>query len=247
MNALGCYLSLLNISKDKLMSNLYLWLNLSSAAIPFFYSFHPRLKLHKKFHLVFLSLIITMGVFIPWDIIFTINEIWGFNPDYLKGVKILSLPLEEWLFFICIPFACMFTHYVLLLYFPNMKLKALKTKYISFGYISILFCLILFNYDKWYTLVNFSVAIALTIIALRYNSKLLQYFFLTFLVMLVPFFVVNGILTGSWIENQIVWYNNAENLGIRFGTIPVEDSVYAYSMILMNLLLFEYFSTKFAK
>jgi lycopene cyclase domain-containing protein len=65
--------------------------------------------------------------------------------------------------------------------------------------------------------------------------------------MLVPFFVVNGILTGSWIENQIVWYNNAENLGIRFGTIPVEDSVYAYSMILMNLLLFEYFSTKFAK
>ena len=202
------------------MSNLYLWLNLSSAAIPFFYSFHPRLKLHKKFHLVFLSLIITMGVFVPWDIIFTINEIWGFNPDYLKGAKILSLPLEEWLFFICIPFACMFTHYVLLLYFPNMKLKALKTKYISFGYISILFCFILFNYDKWYTLVNFSV---------------------------VPFFVVNGILTGSWIENQIVWYNNAENLGIRFGTIPVEDSVYAYSMILMNLLLFEYFSTKFAK
>ena len=45
-----------------------------------------------------------MGVFIPWDIIFTINEIWGFNPDYLKGAKILSLPYEEWLFFICIPY-----------------------------------------------------------------------------------------------------------------------------------------------
>ena len=60
--------------------------------------------------------------------------------------------------------------------------------------------------------------------------------------MLYPLFIVNGILTGSWIENQVVWYNNAENLGLRMGTIPVEDSIYAYSVILMNLFLFEYLS-----
>jgi lycopene cyclase domain-containing protein len=62
--------------------------------------------------------------------------------------------------------------------------------------------------------------------------------------MLIPFFIVNGVLTGSWIESQVVWYNNAENLGIRMGTIPVEDSIYAYSMILMNLFFFEYFTQK---
>jgi lycopene cyclase domain-containing protein len=65
--------------------------------------------------------------------------------------------------------------------------------------------------------------------------------------MLIPFFIVNGVLTGSWIENQVVWYNNAENLGLRMGTIPAEDSIYAYSMILMNLFLFEYFSLKYKK
>ena len=185
-----------------------------------------------------------MAVFIPWDVIFTINGIWGFNPDYFLNTKILSLPLEEWLFFICIPFACVFTHYALLLYFPKMKLGENSSKSIAVGLMLTLVFVLIFNYDKWYTLVNFSLAIPLTLIVLKYNPKLLQHFFLTFLVMLIPFFIVNGVLTGSCIENQVVWYNNAENLGIRMGTIPVEDSIYAYSMILMSLFFFELLSSR---
>ena len=182
---------------------------------------------------------LTMGVFIPWDVIFTINGVWGFNSDYFLGFEIFSLPLEEWLFFICIPFACVFTHYALILYFPNLKLNKVATKAISISLVLILFILALANYDKWYSLVNFSLAIPLTWLVYKYNPQLLQHFFLTFLVMLIPFFIVNGVLTGSWIDNQVVWYNDAENLGIRMGTIPVEDSIYAYSMIIMNLFLFE--------
>lgn len=190
---------------------------------------------------------LTMGVFIPWDVIFTINGVWGFNSDYFLGVEILSLPFEEWLFFLCIPFACVFTHYAVLLYFPNLKLKKVTTKAISISLVLILFVLALVNYDKWYTLLNFSLAIPLTWLVYKYNPQLLQHFLLTFLVMLIPFFIVNGILTGSWIDNQVVWYNDAENLGIRMGTIPIEDSIYAYSMILMNLFFFEYLCSIFKK
>ena len=117
------------------MNTLYLWLNIGSISIPFIYSFHPRLQLYKKFHWLFISLMITMAVFIPWDVIFTINGIWGFNPDYFLNTKILSLPLEEWLFFICIPFACVFTHYALLLYFPKMKLGENSSKSIAVGFL----------------------------------------------------------------------------------------------------------------
>lgn len=207
------------------------------------YSFHPKLQLHKRFKWLFLSLILTMVVFIPWDVIFTIHGIWGFNPDYFLGVKFFKLPLEEWLFFICIPFACVFTHYALLLYFPSMKLSETTSRYFAYILILILAILVVFNTEKWYTLINFILAITLTILVLKNNPKLLQHFFLTFLVMLIPFFIVNGILTGSWIEQEVVWYNNAENLGLRIGTIPAEDSIYAYSMILMNLFLFEKFSS----
>lgn len=229
------------------MNSLYLWLNIGSIAVPLLYSFHPKLQLYKKFHWLLLSLMLTMGVFIPWDVIFTINGVWGFNSDYFLGFEIFSLPLEEWLFFVCIPFACVFTHYALLLYFPNLKLNKVATKAISISLVLILFILALANYDKWYTLVNFSLAIPLTWLIYKYNPQLLQHFFLTFLVMLIPFFIVNGVLTGSWIDNQVVWYNDAENLGIRMGTIPVEDSIYAYSMILMNLYYFEYLCSRFKK
>ena len=229
------------------MNSLYLWLNIGSIAVPLLYSFHPKLQLYKKFHWLLLSLMLTMSVFIPWDVIFTMNGVWGFNSDYFLGFEIFSLPLEEWLFFICIPFSCVFTHYALLLYFPNLKLNKVATKAISISLVLILFILALANYDKWYTLVNFSLAIPLTWLVYKYNPQLLQHFFLTVLVMLIPFFIVNGVLTGSWIDNQVVWYNDAENLGIRMGTIPVEDSIYAYSMILMNLYYFEYLGSRFKK
>ena len=221
------------------MDNLYLILNLGSLSIPFLFSFHPKLKLYKKWGAIFMGIALMMLIFLPWDIWFTKAGYWGFNPAYYLDYTFLGLPMEEWLFFICIPYACVFTHYALLHYFPHMKLDERWTNWISYALLLILILLVNFNYDKWYTLVNFGLAILLIPISLKINRPLLQSYYLTFLVMLIPFFIVNGILTGSFIEDQVVWYNNDENLGIRMFTIPVEDSIYAFSMILIPLLVSE--------
>jgi lycopene cyclase domain-containing protein len=58
---------------------------------------------------------------------------------------------------------------------------------------------------------------------------------------LIPFFIVNGILTGSGLKQPVVWYNNAENIGIRLFTIPVEDIAYGLELILANIFFFEIF------
>ncbi len=221
------------------MSYLYLLLNLGSLSIPFLFSFHPKLKFYKHWKSLGIGILISMLIFIPWDVFFTINSIWGFNSSYYLNTKIFSLPIEEWLFFICIPYACVFTHYSLLYYFPNLQLTIGKTKLISYLLILGFLIISIYNYDKWYTFVNFSLATILTLLVVNKYPKILQSYLITFLVMLIPFFIVNGILTGSFIENEVVWYNNSENLNIRLFTIPIEDSVYAFTLILLNLFVME--------
>ncbi|MBU3821391.1 lycopene cyclase domain-containing protein [Flavobacteriaceae bacterium XHP0103] len=223
------------------MDYLYLLLNLGSLSIPFLFSFHPKLKFYRYWKSLVVGIVIGMLVFIPWDILFTKHNVWGFNHDYFLDITWFGLPMEEWLFFICIPYACVFTHFALLHYFPNMTLSLKSTKYLSYALISILLFTAILNYSKWYTLINFLIGALITFIVLKKNIRLLQKYYVTFLVMLIPFFLVNGILTGSFIENEVVWYNNNENLGIRLFTIPIEDTIYAFSLILINLFVVKSF------
>jgi lycopene cyclase domain-containing protein len=69
------------------------------------------------------------------------------------------------------------------------------------------------------------------------KDRLLNRFYISFLVILIPFIIVNGILTGSLIEGEVVWYDPAEITGLRLATIPVEDFAYGFSLILINLML----------
>jgi lycopene cyclase domain-containing protein len=64
-------------------------------------------------------------------------------------------------------------------------------------------------------------------------------FYFAFVVLLIPFFLINGILTGSFIAEPVVMYNNEENLGIRLGTIPLEDVVYGLLMLLLPITIWE--------
>ena len=219
------------------MNYLYLLLNIGSIAVPFIFSFHPRLQFYKHWKSFGLAILITAVIYISWDIVFTINGVWGFNETYLIGVDLLNLPIEEWLFFLCIPYACIFTHYSLIKCFPKFGLNKATTKLIASILIIVFFLLAVFNLERSYTVINFGLAALVLLLVLYSDIKLLQQYFLSYLVIFIPFLIVNGILTGSFIENEVVWYNNLENLGIRLFTIPIEDSAYAFSLLLIPLYL----------
>ncbi len=221
------------------MMSLYFWLDILSISVPLLVSFHPKIRLHHYWKSLFSAIALSMIPFIIWDIYFTIHKYWGFNPDYLSQTYILHLPVEEWLFFICVPYACVFTHEALMVLTKNAHLTTKTTKIITILLLIVFGLVLAFHFDLAYTAVNMIFGIIILLLAYRYNPGLLSSFYLTFLVMLIPFFIVNGILTGTGIENEVVWYNNDENLGIRMLTIPIEDSVFAFSLILLNLLLFK--------
>jgi lycopene cyclase domain-containing protein len=225
--------------------SLYLLINIASFSIPFIYSFEKRMFFIKWWKSVFLSIGIVAIFFLIWDVWFTKIGVWGFNPTYHSNVMLYGLPLEEMLFFICIPYASIFTHYAILYFFPKLKLSDSVTRYFTITLIFIGVIILLFNYNKWYTLINFLVFILLLFYAIVTKNKLLNKFYISFLVILIPFFIVNGLLTGSGIEQEIVWYNNEENLNFRLFTIPIEDVFYAFSMLFSNLILIEKFKKIF--
>ena len=221
--------------------SLYLLLNLASFSIPFLYSFEKRMHYIQWWKEVFLSIVIVATFFIIWDIIFTMEGVWGFNEDYLIGITIFSLPIEEWLFFICIPYASIFIHYAFQYFFPKTHVPVKISNIITISLAVLLFIVAIVNFDKAYTLYNYIILSSVLFYSFFTKNKQLPIFYITFLVILIPFFIVNGILTGSFIEEPVVWYNNSENLGIRIGTIPIEDAGYAFTMLFGSILIIEKF------
>lgn len=223
------------------MTYLYLLINVFTISIPLIRSFEPKIHFYKNFKALFFGISIAGSIFIIWDIIFTINGFWGFNSRYLTGIEILHLPIEEWLFFITVPFASVFIYEVLNYFLRQDQFAKKKHPFgISFALILIIFGL--FHLDKWYTAVTFlSTGVYLFYLSYFLKAEWLNKFFRAYAVILIPFILVNGVLTGTGIEEQIVWYNNAENLGIRIFTIPIEDSIYGMLLILINVHVLEKF------
>jgi len=223
---------------------LYFILLICSISVPLILSFDKNLKFYKQWKYIFPAIIIVAFFYIVCDIYLTKIGIWGFNSRYHINKLIFKLPIEEWLFFIFIPYASIFLHESFILYFPKIKLNNKLTKILTSILILFLLIVIIKNYDKIYTTYIFSFLIIGLILAFLDKTETLNKFYITYLIILIPFFIVNSILTGSFIEQEVVWYNNSENLGIRIATIPIEDFGYGFSLILFNLLIFNKLKSK---
>ena len=219
---------------------LYLLINFFTIIIPFIFSFHPSIQFYKHFLSFIKSIFLTCLIFIVWDIFFTHLGVWGFNKKYIIGVYFFNLPIEEVLFFICIPFACIFTIFC----FDKFKKIPINYKVEKMIHIIIYFLslsIILFFYKKKYPLFVF-VSLPILIIVLKYIFKvnwLIKVYFV-YLFLLIPFLIVNGILTGTGLQEPVVWYNVNQIIGIKILTIPVEDIFYGLELIILQYGLFEF-------
>lgn len=223
---------------------LYLIIDLAAVSLPFLFSFHPKANFSKKWKYLWPAILLPGVFFLIWDEWFTRMGIWGFNPEYLTGIYLYSLPIEEILFFICIPYACVFS-YEAVGHFSKNKFQRSTANKITPILILLLIIVGTINIQHWYTATT-SLLSALFLLYIHFKLKpaYLTQFYITYLFILIPFFIVNGILTGTGIEGQVVWYNDTENLGLRLGTIPVEDIFYGMLLILMNVTLFEWLQAR---
>lgn len=220
---------------------LYLYLNIFTILFPFLLSFDRKVTFYKNWPYLWPAIGINAVLFIIWDVLFTEAGIWGFNPEYLVGVYIFNLPLEEVLFFITVPYACVFIYECLNAYIAKDLLQA-YAQGITFVLIPVLLLLAVFNHEKFYTSITFTLLAAMLGLHFYFfRTQKLGRFYLAYLVHLVPFLLVNGVLTYL----PIVWYNNSHNLSLRIVSIPVEDTMYSMLMLLLTISVYEGLKQKY--
>ncbi|MCB0794161.1 MAG: lycopene cyclase domain-containing protein, partial [Flavobacteriales bacterium] len=103
---------------------LYLLLDLLTLSFPLLRSFEHKVHFRQYWRGLFSGILVMGLVFLPWDVAFTAAGVWGFNERYLIGPDLFGLPLEEWLFFLVVPYACVFIHEVLRYFVPRDVLGA---------------------------------------------------------------------------------------------------------------------------
>jgi lycopene cyclase domain-containing protein len=208
---------------------------------PLSLSFDKRVHFHTRWKALLPALVPMFLVFIVWDIIFTRNDVWWFNHDYVLGWFIAGLPVEEWSFFLIVPFACVFIYDVLKHYFP-VRPRSVSLYFATALGLALIAGAIIYR-DRTYTVVNFTTAtlVILAQLFIRSDRTYLTAFYFAYLVCMIPFLIVNGILT----KLPVVGYNDLENMEIRVTTIPLEDFIYLHTILLMSVTFYEVFKKKF--
>ena len=97
----------------------YLLIDFFTILVPFLYSFDKRAYFYKWWPKLFPALLFGGIPFLIWDHYFTVKGVWSFNDKYITGIKLFELPIEEILFFIVVPYACLFIYACMKYYFPK--------------------------------------------------------------------------------------------------------------------------------
>ena len=180
-------------------SSMYLWVNVAVLSIPLIASFDRRVQFVGEWRAFWPACLITMAGFIAWDVWFTYEGIWGFNPDYLVGIDLLGLPLEEWLFFVSVPYACVFTYACMKKYVPESPF-GLAHRSITFSMLVLCVALAITFSDRWYLGLTSVLCAAWLFYTLLRWKPWMSHFWLAFLLLLFPFVISNGVLTLSLIH-----------------------------------------------
>jgi len=218
----------------------YIIIDVLIVFFPLIFSFKWKFKYYKFFKPLAASIAIVGITYILWDALATYRGDWWFNNNYLIGIKILGLPIEEILFFIVVPFACIFIYENLIYFLKDKKIPYNKIFYLAIAGIFIILGLI-YRTQEYTVLAMFSCALFFILAPSLYPDILKKRNYWIYIILsFIPFIIFNYFLTSL----IVVHYNPLAIWGIRITTVPLEDFFYNYSMLSFYLLVYMYFKEK---
>lgn len=215
--------------------NEYLLFNLIIFSGPFVLSFDKKVHYFTHWKRLFKAMWLPVLVYILWDSLVT-NRHWWFNNEFAGEFRILGLPLGEMLFFITVPYACLFSWEVMHTYFSDKKIAdSFPSKWL--GISLFLLSAIVFSFGFEYTGLALA-AFSAVFWADDANKTQLFVWRNTWIysALIVGFTLLfNGYLTAR----PVVLYDYAYQLNLLVYTIPIEDFVYGLALMLWITVRYE--------
>jgi lycopene cyclase domain-containing protein len=210
-------------------------INLVIISIPLALTWWRPVSYYQKFPHIAKSILLVGSFFIIWNMLAVSRGHWSWNPDYVMGKYLASLPVEEWLFFITVPYSSLFIY-------ENLRIFIKKRVYqgsLIFPLLATLGMLVvaLFNLDHEYTAIVLVLTGSANLVAVYFYPFLFRenhvhmYLVLGF----VTFFIFNTLLTAL----PVLIYGSPYISGIRIGTIPIEDFLYNYLLLASYVVVYK--------
>jgi len=183
------------------------------------------------------AIVFSGAIYIIWDLRFEEKSIWVFNNEFLTGISILNLPLEEWIYFFVLPFLGVFIYEFVKHRFNNFEYPKFFLAFslvllVLFGIIAYLSRQKLFPFFLFFLL---TIYLGYTVFRNRFKKHYSK-FYLAFFILIIPFTIINGVITTL----PVIEYNPDHILGIHVYAIPVENFASLFLLFIMNITIYEY-------
>ena len=219
----------------------YLLLLLIFLVIPVALSFQKKVRFVFRLKYILPAVIFAGAIFVMWDIRFTQMRIWSFNADYLSGIELLGLPIEEWLVFLIIPLSSIYIYEWLKVRFedfekPNVFLIVSLVLLLITGVLAYVFRTRMFSF---FTFFLSAIYLGYTVFRNRFK-KYYTKFYLALVISLIPFLTVSAILNSF----PVIVYDSAHTMGLALFGVPVEKIGYLFLLLLINVTIYEYLNNR---
>ncbi|MBB6501355.1 lycopene cyclase domain-containing protein [Pedobacter cryoconitis] len=222
------------------MNYTYLLINLAFLLIPVLLFSVRQLNFTEQSKFIILAVLINVFVFsVPTEFLTQLKVI-AFNPSYMTGMTLWQLPVEELLLSLVLPLCGVSVYLFLNLRFPDNGPEKYSLA-VSNMMIGVCIAMLYFGHQKLYTLFTFSILIVF-IVYIEYVNKLrfMYRFYRAFLVSLIPFYILYGVL----VNLPCLSFNKIQTLNFNQLNIPFETPFYFMSMLLLSIYLFELFKSR---
>lgn len=219
----------------------YLIFNLIVLSGPIFFGLQKKFYFFNYWKEALISIVIAAIPFLIWDVQVT-GKHWFFAEEYVLSFNIINLPFEEILFFISVPFACLFTWQMIKKFSKNINddKRITKNQNHILTLIVIVFMIIgiiTMQTPKEYTTLASLFFASSILIDKRFGANIFLKKYFGYYMLLVTIFtlIFNGYLT--W--RPVVTYNPIYQLDFRIFTIPIEDFFFGFALIIIATTIFE--------